>query len=147
MPRVTVGIDIAAPLERVWQALADLATHGEWMSDVETITFKDAQRMGVGTRFTVGTKVGPFRTQDQMSITAWEPPRVIEVEHHGIVTGVGEFRLQPVAGATRITWSEELRFPRRWGGALFAYLATPVLAYIWRKNLTQFKQRLEGGRD
>jgi carbon monoxide dehydrogenase subunit G len=143
MPQVTVGIDIEAGVDRVWDALADLASHGEWMADVDSISFEGAQTAGVGTTFVVATKLGPLRTEDVMTVTTWEPGRVIGVEHRGIVTGIGEFRLQPLAGVTRVTWSEELRFPRRWGGTLTAYVAAPVLALVWRRNLARLNTRLE----
>jgi carbon monoxide dehydrogenase subunit G len=143
MPSVTVSVDIEAHPDVVWAAVADLASHGQWMGDVESIEFESEARQGPGTVIRVATKVGPLRTTDVMVITAWEPGRRIAVEHRGLVTGWGEFVLSPVAGATRLTWMENLVFPRRFAGPIGAILALPLLTLIWRRNLGRLKELLE----
>ena len=75
MPSVTVSVDIRAPLASVWEAAADLANHGQWMADVESIGFDSEARQGPGTVMRVATKVGPFRTTDVMQVTSWETGR------------------------------------------------------------------------
>lgn len=113
------------------------------MEDVESIVFDGPQTEGVGTRLKVATKLGLLRSVDSISVTAWEPKRLIGVEHLGQVSGKGEFRLDPVGGATRFTWSESLRFPWQFGGPIGAWLARPIFVRIWRRNLAELKQRLE----
>lgn len=143
MARITQSVDIAAPVARVWQAAADLASHAEWMADAESIRFLGDRRTGVGTRMEVLTVVGPFRTRDVMEVTEWVDGESIGVRHTGLVTGSGRFRLEPAGGGTRFTWSEELTFPWYLGGGLTAALARPVLGWIWRRNLLGLKRRLE----
>jgi carbon monoxide dehydrogenase subunit G len=143
MPSVTVSVDIEAPLASVWEAAADLANHGQWMADVESIGFDSEARQGPGTVMRVATKVGPFRTTDVMKVTSWETGRRISVEHRGLFTGRGEFQLSAVGGATRFTWSEEIDFPWRFGGPIGAAFARPILALIWRGNLRRLKALLE----
>ncbi len=113
------------------------------MADAESIEFLTDRRRGVGTRMEVLTVVGPFRTKDVMEVTDWVEGEAIGVRHTGIVTGSGRFRLEPVAGGTRFTWTEQLRFPWLLGGPVTASLARPVLGWIWRRNLTGLKRRLE----
>ena len=143
MPSVTVSVDIRAPLGAVWKAVSDLASHGEWMADVESIAFESDTRQGPGTVMRVATKVGPFRTTDVMKVTAWETERRISVEHRGLFTGRGEFDLTPVGGATRFTWNEEIEFPWRFGGPIGAAFARPILTLSWRGNLRRLKDLLE----
>jgi uncharacterized protein YndB with AHSA1/START domain len=143
MPLVSVSVDIRAPLEAVWRAAADLASHSQWMADVESIDFDSDTRQGPGTVMRVETKVGPFRTTDVMKVTAWETERRISVEHRGRFAGRGEFELSPVGGATRFTWTEEIKFPWRFGGPLGAAIARPILTLIWRGNLRRLKALLE----
>ena len=138
--RVAVLID--APLGEVWATVADLASHSEWMGDAESIRFRTQQREGVGTVMEVLTRVGPLSTVDIIEVTAWEPPRRIEVRHVGLVSGVGEFRLDPVAGGVLFTWSETLRFPPRLGGQVGSLLARPVLQQVWKRNLNRLRARL-----
>ncbi len=143
MPSVTVSVDIKAPLGEVWEAAADLAGHGLWMADVESIEFDSEKRQGIGAVMRVVTRVGPFRTVDVMRVTAWEPHRRISVEHDGLFTGRGDFELSPVGGATRFTWSEDIHFPWRFGGPVGAAVARPILTLIWRRNLRRLRSLLE----
>lgn len=141
MIRVAVMID--APKEIVWDHLADLGSHAEWMADAERIEFRSPVHRGVGAVMEVETRVGPFRTSDLIEVTGWVEGQSIEVEHRGLVGGRGRFALDAVAGGTRFTWTEHLQFPWWLGGPVTALLATPVLARIWRKNLLQLRLRVE----
>ncbi|MEX0667656.1 MAG: SRPBCC family protein [Acidimicrobiia bacterium] len=141
---MSVSVDIKATIDEVWEAAADLASHGRWMADVESIEFDSEIRQGAGTVMRVATRVGPFRTNDMMRVTAWEPGSRISVEHRGLFTGRGEFQLSAVGGATRFTWSEDIAFPWRFGGPIGATLARPILTMIWRGNIRRLKALLEG---
>jgi uncharacterized protein YndB with AHSA1/START domain len=143
MQSVTVSVDISAPVSEVWEMAADLASHGKWMEDVESIEFGSEVRQGTGTELRVATRVGPFRTIDVMTVTGWEPPRRISVRHRGLFTGRGEFEISAVGGATRFTWTEEIDFPWRVGGPIGAIVARPILTRIWRRNLQRLKALLE----
>lgn len=143
MTSIVVSVDIGAPLALVWEAVSDLKGHERWMADVESIGFGGNVTSGPGAVMEVATRVGPFRLIDRMTVTVWEPPRRIRVEHQGAVTGTGEFEIAAIAGATRLTWNEELRFPTYLGGQLAALIVSPVLATIWRRNLARLKRLLE----
>lgn len=143
MATITQSIDIAAPLDAVWREAADLPSHAEWMADAESIEFETDQRSDVGTVMVVETVVGPLRTTDRMEVTEWVERETIGVRHSGIVTGSGRFRLSPIAGGTRFTWTEQLTFPALLGGEVTATLAKPVLGFIWRRNLRGLKRRVE----
>ena len=68
------------------------------------------------------------------------------VEHRGLVTGVGRFRLEDQSdGGTTFTWEEDLSFPWWLGGRAIAALARPLLALIWRRNLQRLASRFEEG--
>lgn len=140
---VRVSVIIEAPLQTVWEDVADLSTHVEWMSDAESIEFRSDTRSGVGTEMVVETRVGPLRTADVIEVTSWDPPTSIGVIHRGLVSGEGRFELTPMAGGTRFMWVERLRFPWWLGGPVTAFLASPILAAIWRGNLIRLKQRIE----
>jgi uncharacterized protein YndB with AHSA1/START domain len=142
MAAIEVTRRIDAPQDRVWAELEQIEHHTEWMADAVAMSFEGDQRRGAGTRITVDTRVGPLRTTDRMEFTRWDPPHVMGVRHEGLVTGMGEFTLIPSAGATTITWREDLVFPWYFGGPLGARLARPVLRYIWKHNLDRLADRV-----
>jgi uncharacterized protein YndB with AHSA1/START domain len=145
--KIRVGVAIDAPPEHVWRAVEPIESHVEWMADAESITFTGARTRGVGTTFDCRTKVGPFRLVDRMTVTEWEPPRAMGIEHHGLVTGRGRFTLRStLRGRTRFTWTERLVFPWWMGGPVGALAAKPVLRAIWRRNLRRLKDLVEGRR-
>jgi hypothetical protein len=68
------------------------------------------------------------------------------VEHHGLITGVGRFRLEDQShGGTTFIWEEDLSFPWWLGGRATAALARPLLALIWRRNLRRLAAMFEEG--
>ncbi len=145
MSRITVSIDLDAPVARVWEIVEPVERHVDWMADAVAIRFKGVQTRGVGTEFFCDTKVGPIKLVDQMTITAWEPERTMGVRHTGVVTGTGEFTLEPLGtGRTRFTWSEQLIFPWWLGGPLGALVGGQiVMKAIWRRNLRALKRIVE----
>ncbi|MEN3272889.1 MAG: hypothetical protein V7636_1650 [Actinomycetota bacterium] len=127
-----------ADVETVWDALADIAAHVEWMADARSIRFTSSSTEGVGTTFECVTKVGPLRLIDRMEVTEWVPEQVMAVRHTGIVTGSGRFTLAPVRERTELSWTEALSFPW-WIPSLPASI---VMKQIWRWNLRSFERTL-----
>lgn len=145
MARISVSIDLDAPVTRVWDVVEPIERHVDWMADAVAIRFVNEQTRGTGTRFLCDTKVGPFTLVDEMTITSWEPNRAMGVTHTGVVTGTGEFTLHPEGdNRTRFTWTEELRFPWWLGGPLGALVGGQiVLKLVWRRNLKRLKNLVE----
>jgi uncharacterized protein YndB with AHSA1/START domain len=141
---IRVSTTIEASPEAVWSAVEDVGTHTRWMEDAVAIRFMTAQTSGVGTEFECDTRVGPLRTVDRMTITAWEPPRVLGVRHVGMVTGSGRFLVEPAGAGTRFTWEEELRLPGWMGGRAGGVVAAPLLRAVWRRSLRNLKSLVEG---
>ncbi|HSO51068.1 MAG TPA: SRPBCC family protein [Acidimicrobiia bacterium] len=139
---IQITMDFAAPPQRLWEELADLASHSEWMADAEDVRFVTDQRSGVGTQMRVPTRIGPLRTNDLMTVVEWEEGRVIAVEHVGAVSGVGRFEVVATGEGARLLWSESLRFPWWLGGRIGAWVAGPILARVWRGNLARLGERV-----
>jgi uncharacterized protein YndB with AHSA1/START domain len=140
MAHIEISQHINASPDQVWTALADLASHSEWMRDARSIEFLTESRRGEGTRMEVETVVGPFRTTDIMEVVGWDEGRSIDVVHQGLVTGTGRLSISDVDGTTTLTWAETLTFPLWLGGGLTAWFARPVLRSIWKGNLRRFDQ-------
>ena len=142
---IRVSIDIEAPVQKVWDIVEPVERHVDWMADAVAIRFQTEQTRGTGTTFFCDTKVGPITLVDVMTITAWEPGKVMGVKHTGVVTGTGEFTLEAIDEAnTRFTWTESLTFPWWLGGPLGALIGGQVvMKAIWRRNLRKLKKLVE----
>jgi carbon monoxide dehydrogenase subunit G len=138
MRRVVVRRKIDAPIETVWDALADIESHVEWMADARAIRFTSERTEGVGTTFDCDTKVGPLRLVDKMEVTEWTPEQAMAVRHIGLVTGEGRFTLFRARSGTVLSWEEQLQFP--WW--IPSIPAAMVLRAIWRGNLRRFERTL-----
>jgi hypothetical protein len=126
----------------VWEELRHIDRHVNWMSDAVRIDFVTDQHEGVGTAFNCVTKVGPIVLLDKMHITSWVENAAMGVEHRGLVRGSGSFTLSSRGTGTLIAWREELYFPWWMGGSAGAFVASPILAALWRKNLRNFAATL-----
>jgi hypothetical protein len=143
MASVVVSTIIDRPVSVVWDDVKDLASHVEWMADADAIRFTTENRSGVGTGFECETRIGPLRTIDVMEITDWVDERCIGVHHRGLITGTGAFTLSPVGSEqTEFRWQETLTFPWWLGGPFASRIAAPILAVIWRRNLSRLRRRL-----
>jgi carbon monoxide dehydrogenase subunit G len=138
---VVVDQLIDAPVAAVWADVSEMATHAEWMTDAESISFAGDRRSGMGTVMIVPTRVGPFTTEDWIIVTHWEEQRAMGVIHVGIVSGVGMFRLEPEGERTRFVWEEELTLPWALGGPLGEIVAKPIIGAIWKANLSRLAAR------
>lgn len=146
MARITVSVEIDAPVERVWEVVEPVERHVDWMEDAVAILFLTEQTRGVGTTFDCKTKVGPIKLTDRMEITEWRPNEAMGVRHTGIVEGSGRFTLTPIdlGRRTRFEWSEDLRFPWYLGGPLAGWLGgSLVMRTIWKRNLRNLDALVE----
>ena len=143
--KIRVSINIEAPPRAVWDSIADISTHVEWMADARSIEFLTVKQHGVGTEFICVTAVGPLRTRDHMTVTEWSPNAVMGIEHVGLFRGNGRFTLRKARhGCTRFVWKERLYFPWWMAGPVGALLAKPILRFIWKRNLQRLKALIEG---
>lgn len=144
MRRLLVDTTIEAPIAEIWEDLAVIERHVEWMNDAVAIRFTSERRQGIGTAFVCDTKVGPLRLTDHMSITGWDEQHRIAVKHTGLVTGSGEFRLKALSEAScQFEWDEQLSFPWWMGGRLTEVIGCVVLRQIWKRNLALFAARFD----
>lgn len=137
LSHIEVSRIIEATPGAVWEELSDMASHGEWMKDARVIGFAGDQRRGVGTCMEVETRIGPLATRDLLEVTGWVEGRSIRVAHRGTVRGEGELSVADDPSGSIVTWRERLVFPWWLGGAVTAWLARPVLAAVWRRNLAR----------
>jgi hypothetical protein len=128
---------IVAPPERVWDVLADLEHQAAWMVDVRALDIVTEEKRGAGAVMHVTSELfGLPLVRDVMAITAWEPPRRMDVEHRGQFHGSGQFLLDPAENGTIFTWVEDFAPPLGpLGEAVFALVIRPHLLRVFARSL------------
>ena len=136
---IAMNLVIDAPIQKVWDALADWESQGKWMLQT-TVEVTSEIRTGVGTSIAAFTGVGKLGIMDHMTVTSWIPPNVCDVVHTGkILKGTGRFELTALTPqSTRFDWSEEVLAPR----ALFLLIA-PGLYVGVRISLSSLRHQLQ----
>jgi carbon monoxide dehydrogenase subunit G len=136
---------LKADPSRVWDVLSDWEGQARWMPDVSWIRVVGSER-GLGARLKVRTKVfGVPLATDEVRVTAWEPPTRMAVDHMGLVTGVGEWHLEPTESGTRFTWSEDFRIQPPILGDLALWIYSPFQRAMLRCSVRNLKRLVETG--
>ena len=94
---------IAAPVDRVFDALAQPQRWPQWwryVKSVESIAAGDANGIGAVWRYTWSSRL-PYRLAFDMTTTAAQRPERIEGIASGELTGVGRWRLSELPSAPR----------------------------------------------
>ena len=135
---------IGAPPERVWSVVSDWERQASWMPDVSRIEVRGPKRE-LGASMTVRTKVfGIPAATDLVRVTVWEPPRRLVVDHVGVVTGTGQWRLDPVdERSTRFTWIEEIRMMPPVLGSIALWLYAPWQRWMLRRSIRNLRRIAE----
>jgi hypothetical protein len=123
--------------EVVWRLITDWEHQDDWMLEASDFVVTGTQREGVGVEAEATVSIGGVRTRDRVRVSAWDPPRRLEIEHGGWVQGVGEIRLTPLGdGACRLDWREELRAPSLGPVGTVGLMAfRPLMRRIFRRDL------------
>ncbi len=134
---------IEAPVQAVWDVLADLEHQAAWMVDVRRLDVVTERKSGQGTVLHVTSELfGLPVVKDVMGITAWQPPTRMDVEHRGQFHGTGSFVLEPLAGGTLFTWIEDFVPPLGALGELgFAIAVRPHLVRVFARSLRNLSER------
>lgn len=121
-------VDVPADPHTVFAAMTDWDAQHEWMLGTRVRATDQAGR-GEGGGIEAFTGLGRIGFWDTMTITRWDPPHVVEVEHTGhVVRGIGVFGVESSGSGSRFVWREEVDPPLGAFGAAGWYLVKPVLA-------------------
>jgi uncharacterized protein YndB with AHSA1/START domain len=133
---------IARPIEDVFAFLSDLENVPEWnYAIVETRKISEGP-VGVGSTYRQVRSV-PSRSEERLEITAYDPPRQLEVRGQ-----LGPFRsrlfyaLNATPEGTRVTNTVEVEL--RGPGRLLGRVAVPRVRDAVAANLRKLKELLEG---
>jgi uncharacterized membrane protein len=134
---------IDAPVDRVWETLADVEGQPRWMRDLKAVRLLTPGPVGVGTRAEGVVRIFGMETLDQIAISAFDPPRRFAIRHEGRFVGEGTIELEPGADGTTtiVRWAETLVPPHL--PHLSARLLAPILARVFQADLDRLREQVE----
>lgn len=103
-----------APIEAVWNAIADGARYPEWwkyVESVETISPGDEHGLGAVGRTRWRTAL-PYTLSFEGRITRVEPPHLLEGVTTGELEGTGRWELSEDANGTTVRYTWKVRTTR-----------------------------------
>ena len=123
MTRATVTKTIAAPVERVFETIADIRNFKKAIPHIIDIEFLGEKRKGLGTRFRETRMIKGRRSTTQLEVTEYRPNDRIRIvtDSHGTIWD-SVWALAPVEGGTRLTLTLHARAHQ-----LFAKLMNPMV--------------------
>ena len=85
MKPVTVSIEVAAPVERVWRTVTDIGNAAANLPAIKRIEFLGETRHGLGTRWRETRVMFGRNATEDLEITEWRPPHeyVVCARNHG----------------------------------------------------------------
>ena len=142
---LVLDVLVDAPPERVFAALTDWSTQGQWM--LGTRVWSDGPAQGPGGRISAFTGAGRLGFLDTMEIVEWEPPRLVRVRHTGtVVRGDGVFEVLALPGGrSRFVWREELDLPLGALGRAGFAVVRPAFAAGVRRSLDRLAALVAAG--
>jgi uncharacterized protein YndB with AHSA1/START domain len=134
--RVEASTHLPVPPEDAWRALLRWEDQVRWIRDAVSVRVLSPHREGLGVLIAVKNRVYnlPLFTEE-LEVTRWEPPHVLEMTHRSFVRGVGTWALAPEATGARFHWSEDLALPVPVLGELALLVYRPFLRRLMRGAL------------
>jgi len=134
---------IDAPIERVWQELADIEGQPSWMHDMKAVRVLTTGAARVGTRAEADVRIFGMQVVDPITITAFDPPRRFAIRHEGRFSGEGVIELEPGAdrSTTIVRWAETIVPP--YLPYLGAAVLAPILAQVFQADLDRLRELVE----
>jgi hypothetical protein len=139
--RVRREIVLPTTTEQAWALLVEWERQADWMRDADRVDVVSPRREGVGVRLAVATRIaGRPAFTEPVEVTAWDPPRRLEIRHGRPVAGSGTWDLAPIAGGTRFVWTEDVRLAVPFVGGVVAWCYRPILRVLMGRAMDDLRR-------
>jgi hypothetical protein len=136
--------EIRAKPQTVFEYVSNWEKQSEWILFTKVKLLQGAPNQKDPLLLAI-TKIGPFKVQDTMIVTDWQPHERIVVEHMGrIVLGKGVFTIKEISNeVSSFTWQEITPIPFGPIGRIGLFLVKPILSIVFGKSLKKLKKNIE----
>lgn len=119
MTTVTVATEIAAPVERVFEAFTDVEHAAEYVSNIKKVEVLTVGDFKLGTRWLETREVLGQQDTAEMEVTAFERNRTYTLTHHKAGARIQVvFTFEPAGAGTRVKIDFDLGSPGLPPGAM-----------------------------
>jgi uncharacterized protein YndB with AHSA1/START domain len=139
--RITQSIEIAAPLEQVFEQWTDVERYHEWSPAVIDRQKLTRGPVGVGTRFRAVDQWPGYKAEFEMEITAYQKHELFGARWFKPMEGAWIGQFTATTGGTRLDFDIELRPP-----LLIRFLSPLFRRWAERTNyafMVSFKESVE----
>jgi carbon monoxide dehydrogenase subunit G len=141
-PVMKMAITIDAPIDEVWDVVADIERQPQWMEEMKAVRLRTPGPVGVGTRGEADVRIFLVGIVDAVEVDVYDPPTRFGIRHVGTYSGEGRITLEAIdAGRTLVRWDERLVPP------LFPHLGQlfqkPILGAIFQADLERLREIVE----
>ena len=139
MEHIELEVLIQAPAQKVWDGITNWHAQSQWMLGTKVWPV-DGDGTGVGGKIEAFTGIWRIGFLDTMEITAWDPPRLCDVNHTGrVVRGTGTFEVVATSESTsKFIWSESIDLPLGLFGKFGWFFIKPFFASGIKYSLNKF---------
>jgi len=141
-PTMKMAIAIDAPIEAVWEAVADIERQPLWMREMRSVRLLTPGPVGVGTRGEADVRIFLVGVVDPVEVDQYDPPVAFGIRHVGVFAGFGRIALEALdARRTLVRWDERLvppLFPN-----LGQLIQKPILGAIFQADFERLKEMVE----
>lgn len=135
-----VAIELAGtmpgPPATVWRLITDWEHQDDWMLEASDFEVTSPHREGAGVTAEATITIGGISTRDTIEVAAWEPNKLLAIDHKGWVSGRGELHLTPLGtDRTHVYWIERLFPPLGALGALGLICFRPLMERTFKRDL------------
>jgi uncharacterized membrane protein len=147
MPRLDNSIDIKAPLETVFEYLADIPSHPEWVKWTKDAEITSIEKKGLGVTTTELMQVGPRKERVETIVTEYKPEEFFTQRHTRGMEMTNRLSVVRMGDATKVAWSIDYVPPMGAMGKMMDVLFMERLFdQLMKDSLTLLRQRLESAR-
>ena len=141
-PVMKMAITIDAPIDVVWEIVADIERQPLWMEEMKSVRLRSPGPVGVGTRGEADVRIFLVGIVDPVEVDIYDPPTRFGIRHVGTFTGEGRITLEEIdARRTLVRWDERLVppvFPH-----LGQLLQKPIMGAIFQADLERLREIVE----
>ena len=121
MSVVTVSVEVDAPAEQVWEAIADARNLPHWDRHIARVEGVPATGLREGMRYVTEMRFMGVRSKIRVQVLEWDPPRRAKFRLRGVLEGTVTSTVEPLGpGRSRLEHVVDYRFKGGPIGALAA---------------------------